>query len=1112
MNRTILNFSTLLLVLSTLSACSSVSTNQVASTPISVSLSTPPPSSLVVGKTAPVAATVANDTANAGVVWSCVPATSCGSFSPAQTASGATAVYTAPSSVPASDSVTITATSVADSTKSASATVAVNGLPAAVSVSISTAPPSSMAANGTASIAAKVTNDSANAGVTWSCAPAGTCGSFNPAQTASAAASVYTAPATAPVGDSVTITATSVTDNTKSASAVINIGSLFVALTPPPPSSMGPGATANPVATVSYDPANAGANWSCTPVGACGSFNPALTASGAATTYTAPATAPTGGSVTLTATSVTNSGQSASATVQIAPPVIAIDGASSGSTFNGFGGLSGGGGTSRLLFDYPPQQQSEVLDYLFKPNYGASLQIFKVEIGGDGNTTNGAEASHMRSATDLNYTRGYEWWLMEQAKQRNPNIKLYGLEWCAPGWFNNSAGGPESFFSNDNINYILNWINGAQSAHNLKIDYIGGWNEYWNWEPYDSWFVNLKSAMQGAGLKTQLVAYDSGYDIVGDMASNSSLNSAVDIMGVHYPCGGDGASATSCVPSGTTVQAITAIGKPMWASEHGSQNYDTGALAMARAANRDYIDARITGMINWSLVNSWYRTLPYWGDGLMDADQPWSGSYDVGRSIWVMAHTTQFTQPGWQYLDSSVGYLSDNRANGSFVSLKSPNNSDYSVIFETVDAVAPQPVSFQVQGGLSTGTVHVWATNLNSQNSSDWFVQQSDISPNSGAFNLTLQPGYLYSLSTTTGQAKGSAAPPTFAVQSLPYSDNFESYPAGSLATYFDAIQGAFETAKCTGGHTGMCLRQVITQAPIAWGGASGTPPIVVVGDPYWTNYTVSTDAMLEQSGNIDLIGRLGMVSQSGNGGPSQGYHLSVTDSGPWTLFKEDASGNITKLASGTTTFGLNTWHNLSLSFQDSTIQAFIDSKSVATVTDTAYAGGNIAMLVGPAGSWLNAQFDNFSVTPGTGSNLVTIDDSWAGPAADEFNYVGSGWGHCSGGCGGDTTGLYDGSNSWDSKVNDYTTVLFSGTQFNFYGVQDTINGIGAVSIDGGAETDIDFYASARKGNVLLWTSPVLTEGMHTFKLRVTGMANTATNLNTNCPACVVVDRATIVP
>jgi hypothetical protein len=107
---------------------------------------------------------------------------------------------------------------------------------------------------------------------------------------------------------------------------------------------------------------------------------------------------------------------------------ISINGGSAGRTFDGVGGLSGGGGTSRLLFDYPATQQSEILDYLFKPNYGASLHILKVEIGGDTNSTNGAEASHMRSRTDLNYNRGYEWWLMGQAKARNPNIKFYGYQ------------------------------------------------------------------------------------------------------------------------------------------------------------------------------------------------------------------------------------------------------------------------------------------------------------------------------------------------------------------------------------------------------------------------------------------------------------------------------------------------------------------------------------------------------------------------------------------------------------------------------------------------------------------------------------------------------------
>src|SRR5271156_4818362 len=60
--------------------------------------------------------------------------------------------------------------------------------------------------------------------------------------------------------------------------------------------------TNSPVtATVTHDHAAGGVNWSCTPVGTCGSFNPAQTASGVASTYTAP---PAAGTVTIIATSV----------------------------------------------------------------------------------------------------------------------------------------------------------------------------------------------------------------------------------------------------------------------------------------------------------------------------------------------------------------------------------------------------------------------------------------------------------------------------------------------------------------------------------------------------------------------------------------------------------------------------------------------------------------------------------------------------------------------------------------------------------------------------------------------------------------------------------------
>ena len=55
-----------------------------------------------------------------------------------------------------------------------------------------------------------------------------------------------------------------------------------------------------------------------------------------------------------------------------------------------------------------------------------------------------------------------------------------------------------------------------------------------------------------------------------------------------------------------------------------------------------------------------------------------------------MAQTTQFTAPGWHYLDSSSGYIGGNRNNGSYVSLKSTNNRDYSTIIETMDATAAQ--------------------------------------------------------------------------------------------------------------------------------------------------------------------------------------------------------------------------------------------------------------------------------------------------------------------------------------------------------------------------------------------------------------------------------------
>jgi hypothetical protein len=93
---------------------------------ISVAFSTNPPAALTTNATAAIAATVSNDSAAAGVTWSVTCGSPpCGSISPTSTASGTPATYTAPTAVPGSGIVTVTATSVSDRAQTAATTITI---------------------------------------------------------------------------------------------------------------------------------------------------------------------------------------------------------------------------------------------------------------------------------------------------------------------------------------------------------------------------------------------------------------------------------------------------------------------------------------------------------------------------------------------------------------------------------------------------------------------------------------------------------------------------------------------------------------------------------------------------------------------------------------------------------------------------------------------------------------------------------------------------------------------------------------------------------------------------------------------------------------------------
>ncbi|HZV34839.1 MAG TPA: lamin tail domain-containing protein [Verrucomicrobiae bacterium] len=610
---------------------------------------------------------------------------------------------------------------------------------------------------------------------------------------------------------------------------------------------------------------------------------------------------------------------------------ITLDPQQPGRVFEGIGAVSAGA-SSRLLIDYPEPQRSQILDYLFKPNYGAALQHLKVEIGGGVNSTDGTEPTHMRTPTDQNYSRGYEWWLMTQAAARNTNIALDCLAWGAPGWIGNG-----NYYSQDMCNYIANFLHGFQTNYNLSFSFTGTHNES---TINTSWIKQLRSTLDANGLQNvQLVAADEAggtWKIVTNtsygLLVDPALSNAVARIGSHYPGSTSPAAAQTC-------------GKPLWASEDGIGGSSwAAARKLGQIFNSNYVTGKMTCTEIWSPTTAYYDNLPAANSGLMRANTPWSGNYYVAPAIWVTAHTTQFAFPGWKYLEGGASAVLP--GGGTIVTLQSTNGSDYSVVVETFGATNAQLVTFVLTNGLSTAKVNVWQTSQTSQ-----FINVAQITPSNGSYSFTFQPECIYTLTTTTGQTKGGALPPAATSFPLPFKDNFESYAVPQTPKYFSDQAGTFETFTRADGQ-GQCLRQVLTQTGIRWTGE--WQPYTLLGETSWTDYDVACDVLVETNGGFAYVmGRIGTIPGFSNPLPPC-YWLALNNAaGAWQLY---AATNL--IASGPATFPANSWHNVRLTMRGSSLSCYVDGALATNVTDYTYSSG----LAGIGCGWHAAQFDNFLV------------------------------------------------------------------------------------------------------------------------------------------------------
>ena len=545
--------------------------------------------------------------------------------------------------------------------------------------------------------------------------------------------------------------------------------------------------------------------------------------------------------------------------------------------FDGIGGLSGGGATSTFLEAYEPGARGAILDWMFKPGFGAALSILKVEIGADDQTTDGCEACHMRSPTEVNCSRGFEWALMKAAAERNPNITLYGLPWGFAGWLGFGTTNPYHNVT-ATADYVARWVECGRDAHGLNISVLGLWNEAWqaagrpSTDPWD-YALALRRRLDGAGLgHVRIVAPDGDIGgIVPALAANASLVAALNggALGAHYP-GQRGSKP-----------AWRALGLPLWSSEDYSTYSDaTGAGCWARLLVQN-AGWGYGATISWYLLGAFARGMDYDSDGVIRAEWPTSGHWEVTPMLWATMHWTLFTQPGWSILACATPQCAL-AGGGNFASLASPAGHDATIIVETFThaasqcirndppdwTVAPtQSATFVLPAAAAAAADHleVWrsCSSWRYPADDDAYMQRlADLPVANGSVTLVADRNCCYTLTTLCGRTKPKLPPPAAgggggnspaAAFPLPYREDFEGRTVGSEAPFFGDQQGKWQTVPAGGGRPGMASAQ---QLPLGAPWPILEPqcndhgaPLSIIGDMFFESTRVAADVLLEEGG-----------------------------------------------------------------------------------------------------------------------------------------------------------------------------------------------------------------------------------------------------------------------
>ena len=284
----------------------------------------------------------------------------------------------------------------------------------------------------------------------------------------------------------------------------------------------------------------------------------------------------------------------------------------------------------------------------------------------------------------------------------------------------------------------------------------------------------------------------------------------------------------------------------------------------------------LTATISWYLIGSFARGMDYDSDGLMRAEWPSSGHYELTPMLWTTMHWTRFVKPGWRILPCTDPAVPTGRCalqgGGNYAALVAPNMKDFAIIIHafrhnTSQCIRNDPpgdwhvdpqqtANFSLRQLSSTArTVHVWrsCTSWDYPAANDgWFEQRPDVhvSP-AGMLTVLIEADCYYTFTTVGGVTKPAmpTAIPRSQAFPMPFTEDFERSMVGAEAPYFGDQMGKWETVSAGGGRAGNASRQQLGLEPWPICNRGHSQPVSLIGDMFFEDVEVSSDIMIETAG-----------------------------------------------------------------------------------------------------------------------------------------------------------------------------------------------------------------------------------------------------------------------